>query len=44
MKQILQKINGIGTSKKDSREQSGVKSLESFIAAQINKIISKLEV
>ena len=27
--QILQKVNGIGTSKKDSREQSGVKSLES---------------
>ena len=27
--QILQKINGIGTSKKESREQSGVKSLES---------------
>ena len=27
--QILQNVNGIGTSKKDSREQSGVKSLES---------------
>ena len=27
--QIMQKVNGIGTSKKDSREQSGVKSLES---------------
>ena len=27
--QILQKVNGIGTSKKDSREQSDVKSLES---------------
>ena len=27
--QILQKVNAIGTSKKDSREQSGVKSLES---------------
>lgn len=27
--QILQKINGIGTSKKENREQSGVKSLES---------------
>ncbi|MGJ0301669.1 tyrosine-type recombinase/integrase [Aliarcobacter cryaerophilus] len=27
--QILQKINGIGTSKKESREQSGAKSLES---------------
>ena len=27
--QILQKVNGIGTSKKESREQSGVKSLES---------------
>ena len=27
--QILQKINGIGTSKKETREQSGVKSLES---------------
>lgn len=27
--QILQKINGIGTSKKDTREQSGFKSLES---------------
>ena len=27
--QILQKVNGIGTSKKDSREQSAVKSLES---------------
>ena len=27
--QILQKIDGIGTSKKESREQSGVKSLES---------------
>ena len=27
--QILQKINGIGTSKKESREHSGAKSLES---------------
>ena len=27
--QILQKVNGIGTSKKDSRDQSDVKSLES---------------
>lgn len=27
--QILQKINGIGTSKKETREQSGAKSLES---------------
>ena len=27
--QILQKVNGIGTSKKESREQSGAKSLES---------------
>ena len=27
--QILQKMNGIGTSKKETREQSGVKSLES---------------
>ena len=27
--QILQKVNGIGTSKKETREQSGVKSLES---------------
>lgn len=27
--QILQKVNGIGTSKKENREQSGVKSLES---------------
>jgi integrase len=27
--QILQKVNGIGTSKKESREQSGIKSLES---------------
>lgn len=27
--QILQKVNGIGTSKKEIREQSGVKSLES---------------
>ena len=27
--QIIQKINGIGTSKKETREQSGVKSLES---------------
>lgn len=27
--QILQKVNGIGMSKKESREQSGVKSLES---------------
>ena len=27
--QILQKINGIGTSKKETRDQSGVKSLES---------------
>lgn len=27
--QIMQKVNGIGTSKKETREQSGVKSLES---------------
>ena len=27
--QIMQKVNGIGTSKKENREQSGVKSLES---------------
>jgi integrase len=27
--QILQKVNGIGTSKKETRDQSGVKSLES---------------
>ena len=27
--QIIQKVNGIGTSKKENREQSGVKSLES---------------
>ena len=27
--QIIQKVNGIGTSKKETREQSGVKSLES---------------
>ena len=27
--QILQKVNGIGMSKKETREQSGVKSLES---------------
>lgn len=27
--QILQKVNGIGTSKRETREQSGVKSLES---------------
>ena len=27
--QILQKVNGIGTSKKETREQSGIKSLES---------------
>ena len=27
--QIIQKVNGIGTSKKETREQSGIKSLES---------------
>lgn len=27
--QIIQKVNGIGTSKKENREQSGIKSLES---------------
>ena len=27
--QIIQKVNGIGTSKKETREQSGLKSLES---------------
>ena len=27
--QVLQKVNGIGTSKKETREQSGIKSLES---------------